>query len=546
MEIIMKHSLIVLLFITLASVAHAGAWQWAQSFGATGMERAWDMAADDSSQALWIGGEYADSLLVNGIVYPGFGLSDSFVCKYTDTGRLLWVKVLGSTQEDVCLSIDTDSFGNCYFTGFYIGAMQDGDWQINANGLWDVFYGKLNPAGELMWLKSFGGPLNDIGYGIAVDAAGNIHIAGWFADSIVFDAQTTLSSYGGSDPFIAKFDTDGNFMWARHGGGIGVEYGYKTDIGADGMVYVTGSTGAGCNFDGLQTTSGGAFIACYDSEGNIQWLNSALNAGPININVDRHQMTGYRGLLTGRVTGFAQFGDFSMASVSGSDDAFCAEFDPASGSWLNLRHWGGSGSEKGRAADIRGSSAVMVSYENSVNFDGVMLDSIGSWDFAIVGEGNVPPAFGGGSVNSEVGTDVKILSDGRIAVSGWFSGLMRLGHYDLQSSNDSDQDAYIAVYDPSGSSVQDLVAPVTSRLACYPNPFKTTLNISSKDTSASGITIYNARGQKVIRLISESSHSETMTWTWSGRDAKGKQCPAGVYLIKADNTPSSRKIIYTP
>ena len=68
----------------------------------------------------------------------------------------------------------------------------------------------------------------------------------------------------------------------------------------------------------------------------------------------------------------------------------------------------------------------------------------------------------------------------------------------------------------------------------YPNPFRNQLRISLNDPKAkTELRIYNLRGELVRRIT--SSGDEAM---WDARDARGRECPAGIYLIRAgDNSP---------
>ncbi|MDD3143497.1 MAG: hypothetical protein PHG32_04815, partial [Candidatus Cloacimonetes bacterium] len=155
-------------------------------------------------QDIWVCGEFTDSLTIGGGSYPSLGLSDCFVAKFGVDGSLHWVKTFGSTDGDVALSIAADLDGNCYFTGFCTGPISFDGQQIPHLGMWDVFYGKLSPTGDLLWFKSFGGPLNDIGYGIETALDGSVYLTGWFADTIVFSDDISLTSFGGSDIFLLR------------------------------------------------------------------------------------------------------------------------------------------------------------------------------------------------------------------------------------------------------------------------------------------------------------------------------------------------------
>ncbi len=533
----MKKYLSILIAIFCSSVLFAGSWQWAERFGSDGMERAWDLAVDYPQSDIFVSGEFTDSLTVDMVTYYGNGLSDCFIIKYNELGQVEWTKTFGSSEGDVCLSISVDASGNCYFTGYYIGTLTMGNWQIQGNGMWDVFYGKLNPDGDLLWLKSFGGTLNDIGYGIAVTDAGEVFITGWFADSVSFGSNIDISSYGGSDIFLAKFDTDGNPLWAHHAGTAGVEYGYKVDVSLGGDAYITGSVSPGSSFDDLITDSAGMFVAKYASDGTIQWVLPSYGAGVNNISVSQSDPLARHNMVVGRVTGTALIGDTLITTNDGSDDIYTATFN-ADGEWTDVEHYGGIGSDKGRGIDVRDNYVAISSFEQDIDFNGSVFSSNGEADVALISS-NLPPVCVGG-INSDVGTDVKFLSNGRIVMTGWFSGSFRLGQYVLHSGDDTDTDGFVALYNPNITANEDDVSTPVSSISSYPNPSASIFNI--KAGLSSQIKIFNTRGQLVRTLFPLETKEDVSTFQWNSQDDLAQRCPSGIYILKTEHN-SSRIIL---
>ncbi len=76
---------------------------------------------------------------------------------------------------------------------------------------------------SLEWVHGIGGPSNlDVGNAITTDAQGNVYVAGNFGDTVDFDPGTGItklgsftSAAGNSEGFVAKYDTDGNLLWAK-------------------------------------------------------------------------------------------------------------------------------------------------------------------------------------------------------------------------------------------------------------------------------------------------------------------------------------------
>src|SRR5581483_8621995 len=99
---------------------------------------------------------------------------------------------------------------------------------------------KLSAAGDQQWVRSYGGPLDDYGSSIALDAAGDIYAAGYFQDTIDFGGGM-LGSVGGLDVYVAKLDPTGQHVWSKGFGGPNTDEGYRIAVDqAANTVYVAG------------------------------------------------------------------------------------------------------------------------------------------------------------------------------------------------------------------------------------------------------------------------------------------------------------------
>ena len=95
------------------------------------------------------------------------------------------------------------------------------------------------------WSKSFGGSYFDIARAVATDNSGNAYTTGGFSGTVDFDPGTSvfnLTSGGTSDKdiFISKFDSIGNFIWAKSIGSTDFDEGYSIVIDSIKNIYVTG------------------------------------------------------------------------------------------------------------------------------------------------------------------------------------------------------------------------------------------------------------------------------------------------------------------
>lgn len=536
----MKRIGLILLAFACLGTLHAG-WDWAYTIGGDAQERSWDIARDTQDN-VFVAGEYADSLVIGDQTFPGYGLADSFLAKYSPEGNLLWARAWGADAEDVALGIDTDAQGNSYVSGYFVGTLDCFGQSAISAGMWDVYVLKLDPAGNFVWLKTFGGALNEIGHGIAVAPDGRVYVCGWFADAIKFSPTLSLTSYGGSDVMLIALDSSGEVLWAKHAGTAGVEYGYKVACDDADNAYITGSAGQGSVFDGEVLDGNGMFAAKYDPNGSLDWLSSSQNAFVFSISVMPGTAAGQRGMVGGRVVGSGSVGAFPFSSVNGTDDIYWAEFDASNGDWTSLHLYGSTGSDKGRDGDYEAYPAFVASYEGEVAFGEESFLSHGGAD-AVLGYGawdQMAYAADGGA-NNETPMGIRILSDGRLAICGWHSGISNFGAIAVDSGDISDSNAFVAVYDPAGSGLDDPSLPAAESLRAYPNPFSQELVITRQGSSSGWVSIYNLRGQLVRKLLSSRSGTSASTCTWDGRDHAGKECPAGIYLL-SDGSPTSKKV----
>ncbi|MDY6986929.1 MAG: SBBP repeat-containing protein, partial [Thermodesulfobacteriota bacterium] len=207
------------------------------------------------------------------------GSYDIFVAKYAPSGALLWAKQAGGTSSAWGDGIATDGSGNSLVTGSFEGTATFGAGEANETSLTsaggpDIFVAKYASSGALLWAKQAGGADYDEGEGIAIDGSGNCLVTGFFEGTATFGAgeanETTLTSAGNFDIFVAKYAPSGALLWAKQAGGIYSDQGYGLAIDGSGNCLVTGSFegtatfGAGANQTPL-TSAGGddIFVAKY-------------------------------------------------------------------------------------------------------------------------------------------------------------------------------------------------------------------------------------------------------------------------------------------
>jgi hypothetical protein len=108
----------------------------------------------------------------------------------------------------------------------------------------DAFLAKFLSDGKtLVWSTYFGGMGNETGQGIALDASGNIWIAGSTSsyDLPVTPGALQSTLHGGTNAFAARFSNDGRLLAATYLGGSSLDKGLGIAIGAQGNAWLIGN-----------------------------------------------------------------------------------------------------------------------------------------------------------------------------------------------------------------------------------------------------------------------------------------------------------------
>ena len=149
------------------------------------------------------------------------------------------------------------------------------------------------------YINSIGAASTDESTDIAIDFEGNYIITGSFEGTVDFDPGTAvhnLVSNGQSDIFVAKYDYEGNYLWAFAIGGAQNDKGNSVSVDYLGDIFITGYFNGIVDFDPstgrtLSSPKGGKdiFVAKYTTDGTFQWVNcygSTADDEGIDINLD--------------------------------------------------------------------------------------------------------------------------------------------------------------------------------------------------------------------------------------------------------------------
>lgn len=275
---------------------------WAKKMGGASYDRGQNLAVDQNGN-VYSTGNFSATVDFD----PGAGMynltsagqADAFISKLDANGNLVWAKRIGGTSDNSGMGIVPDADGNLYFVGNFTGTVDfdpnTGTYNLTSAGSYDISVSKMDANGNLIWAKAVGGIEMDQVNALALDAAGEVYMTGSFSDIVDFDPGTgvsNLTSASARDIFVTKFNSDGDFIWAKSMPGTSLLGDGGNAIAADenGNIYTIGGFDGTVDFDpgvGVYNLSSAGsnddiFISKLDTNGNFVWAKRL--GGTIQVN----------------------------------------------------------------------------------------------------------------------------------------------------------------------------------------------------------------------------------------------------------------------
>ncbi len=309
--------------------------------------------------------------------------------------------------------------------------------------------------GATTWARALGSTGADAGYDVAVDANGNVIVAGSFRGTVAFGPSKSLTSAGGADWFVAKYSSTNGLVWAQRMGGTGDDFVASVAVDASGDVIVTGQFTGSAAFggptslvasgpndmalakysgvDGAHVWSKG-FGGAYDDAGSAVAVDTAGNV-----------------YLTGYFRGSIDFGTGTLKVPFDTDlDVFVAKFSSA-GATTWAKNFVNTGNDRGYgiAVDGAGRIAVVGTFSNSIDFGGGGLSSPnGMIDaFVVKLDGNGAHLWSrdiGSDTNNEGANAVAVDGTGNVYLTGYAIADVDFGGGPLAALGGTD--AFVAKY----------------------------------------------------------------------------------------------------
>ena len=366
---------------------------WARTWGSTASDMVYGVA-EDSAKNVYTTGYFYGTVNFNPdtsgtpVNLTSNGGQDIVVSKLNSAGELVWAKRWGGPGLDIPRALTLDDSGNIYVAAYFEGTSNfnpnpDTPVNLTSNGGRDACVSKLNPSGELIWAKRWGGAVDDYGRGVAVDSSGNVYVGGYFENAANFNPDPgtpeNRTSIGGRDPYLIKLDSTGTLAWAKTWGSTDHDYGIYVAGDSSGNVCITGHFAGTVNFnpnpgDPVNCTTVGLldfYVSMFNTNGELQWARtwgSDTYDYAAGVSMDASGNV----FVSGDFQHTCNFNPWGtpLNITAGNMDPCVSKFD-SDGNFQWAKAWGGSGHDRSYACAAGNDGSVSVSghFNGTANFN---------------------------------------------------------------------------------------------------------------------------------------------------------------------------------
>jgi len=506
----------------------------------------------DNTGSIITTGTFVDSAIIGDSSFTSLGGPDGFLVKRDQNGTFLWAKHLGSTGSVLPNGVTTDESDNIIVTGGFRQTLDLGDTTLTSVGDFDVFLTKYDKNGTLLWARRMGGVAGgDEAYEVATDAMGSIALTGYYFISASFGDTTLTSVALSEDIFVATYSSSGQFMWAASVGGPGlIDEGHSVAIHTDGSVFISGRFNLpSATFGDTTVTGRGGFIAKYNTNGQFLWVRPAVSTGV------RATITDIAIGDDGNVYGVGYFPDTvriggTTLVSQGGNDAFVLRLDE-DGTLLYVNQITGTDPVFGLTLTLGASSeffTVAGYFSGTIEIGDTSLSLLSSQ------AGGFMAAYTlGGFVSwavrasEEAGFNVIRDSDsqgnGALLFVGVFRSNMAFG--DTTFFTRGVEDVFVSRLNTDGTVGVETTSQIPEAYSLsqnYPNPFNpsTTIEFSLPATAIVSVKVFNTLGEEVAVLVSQELSAGSYRYQW---DAALQSSGVYFYQIRAGSFKATKRMV---
>lgn len=332
-------------------------------------------------------------------------------------GELEWVKSFGGSLDDTAQAIIATNDGGFAIIGYSNSI--DGDIKDKASADNDYWMIKLDADGLLQWSRTFGGSLDDIGKNMVQTKDGGYALVGYSQSS---DGDAS-NNEGFHDNWILKLDASGNIQWEKSFGFSGHDHSYDliqtTDGGFffSGFLDITAARADGYEEKGNYLTRHGVgefWGIKLDAEGNLEWRK--YFGGTNNDRAHGVVQSNDGGFV---LAGFSESQDYDISNAKGSYDYWVVKI-ASDGNFIWERSFGGTGIEIAYdIAKTQDNAYVIVgnTFSNDIDISNNNGES-DIWLIKIDDNGNLLWEKNYGGSQFDAAQSVSLATDGGFLITG--------------------------------------------------------------------------------------------------------------------------------
>ncbi len=408
--------------------------------------------------------------------------SDIVTVKYNSLGVQVWaVRTTGpGVNNDAGRSIAVDASGNIYVAGYL----------HNTGSASDITTIKYSPDGNILWMIHYNRQANsgDQGQELVLDAAGNIYVTG---------STNIPNAAHGTDITTIKYNPAGVEQWVMHYNPNGLADAPNSIIlDNQGNVIVAGtSTGTGPSLGDYITIK-------YDNNGNQQW------ASRYNYQNNNDAIRG----VTSDASGNVYVTGFSVSNLGGDDYATIKYNSAGVQQWVQRYTSPGNDHDEAFAVAVDGSGNVYVTGQAAISTSDyltIKYNSSGVQQWSAV--------YNNGTTDGAV--DMELDANNNLFVTGFSIGTGT--NYD-----------YVTIKYSQLVGVEPVSGEIPNEFSLrqnYPNPFNPITNIefSVPQNSQVRITIFDARGKEIETIVNSELSAGRYNVDWNASIYS-----SGIYFYK--------------
>ncbi|MBW6456959.1 MAG: hypothetical protein K0A98_13845 [Trueperaceae bacterium] len=354
------------------------------------------------------------------LVGSNAGARDAFVRVYAADRTVAWTRQFGTAAEEVNARVAVDAEGNVIVAGSTLGALEGG----NAGG-YDGFVRKFDPDGQTLWTHQFGTGGDDLVVAVAVQAGGGIVVAG-----------TTTGSLGGSpanvqDAFVRRLTPGGAEAWTVQFGSGAEDMVADVATEPGGRMAVVGAT-----LGDLEGTSSGdydGFVRVLEENGDEAWTRQFGTA-----QADILRRVAFD--AAGRVIVFGETDGTLGATSAGGRDVFVRILD-AAGTVAWTRQFGSGAGDYAAGLAVDADDRIVVAGQTYGAMAGANAGGTDAFVAKLATDGRIAWTHQFGTGSDDASRGVAIGAEGQAIVTGRTGGA-------LEGASAGGDDVFLRAYGP--------------------------------------------------------------------------------------------------